>query len=120
MTTTWASAWSSPTLPGKTGPVDVGSGEPPGLQERRDQEHAVKASAERLPTGCLQRLHLRHHMAAQREVAAADQLDPRAGPSGGGDQAASGLHGALARGRLSQAARIGQQEAHRGRGEGGL
>ena len=56
---------------GRCGPVDVGSGQPPGLQERRDQQHAVKAAAQFLPADHLQRRRLRHHVTAQRGVAAA-------------------------------------------------
>ncbi len=52
-------------------PVDVGSGQPPGLQELRDQQHAVKAAAQFLPADHLQRRRLRHHVTAQRGVAAA-------------------------------------------------
>ncbi len=96
-------------------PVDAGRGQPPGLQERRDQQHAVTPGAEHLPADRLQRPHLRHHMAAQRGVAAADQLDPRPPPCRHGDQPARGQHGPLHRIRLSQAARIGQHETDRGR-----
>ena len=52
-------------------PVDVGSGQPPGLQELRDQQHAVKAAAQFLPADHLQRRRLRHHVTAQCGVAAA-------------------------------------------------
>ena len=59
--------------------------------------------------------HLRHHVAAQRRVAAADQLDPRAASLRNGDQAASGERVQLGRGLLVEAARVGQDETGRGR-----
>jgi hypothetical protein len=100
--------------------VNVASGHPPGLQERRDQQHAVKAAAGHLAADRLQRRHLRHHMTAQRGIAAAQQLQTRAPPSRNRDQAVGSERIALGRGRPSQAARIGQHETDRGRTERGL
>jgi hypothetical protein len=59
-------------------------------------------------------------VAAQRRVAAAEDLDPRAQPSCDGDQAASGQRGALYCGWLGQATRIAQHETDRGRVERGV
>ncbi len=95
--------------------MDIRSGQPSGLEKSGDQQHAVEAAAEHLPADGLQRRHLRHHVAAQRRVAAADELEPRAASLGHGHQAASGESVELDRGRLVEAARVGQDEAGRGR-----
>ena len=95
---------------GRASPVDIGRGHPACLQERRNQQHAVIAAADHVPPDRLQRGDLRHHVAAQRGVAPADQLDAGPAPSRHRDQASGGPGGQLGGGRPAQAAGVGQHE----------
>jgi hypothetical protein len=97
--------------PGRCGPVDVGSGQPPGLQERRDQQHAVKAAAQFLPAGP----HAAPPPPPSRDRAAWSRCGSAAAYGALGPAIRPrGPRGAPGRGRLSQAAGIGQHEADRG------
>ena len=97
------------------GPVDVGSGQPSGLEKRGNQQHAVQAAAEiSRRTACsaatsastwprsVESLRLISSIRVPRRRATA--IRPRA---------ARVVQ--LDRGRLAQAARVGQDEAGRGR-----
>lgn len=81
------------------GPVDVSGGQPPRLQERRHQQHAV--------------------IAAEGRVAPADKLQAPAAPFGHGQQAPRGQDIDLGSGRLLHAASVGEDEAGRGRADQG-
>ena len=61
---------------GHPGPVDVARGQPPGLQERRRQQHPVEPAPCRGPPHRVQRPDLGHHVPAQGRIAPANKLHP--------------------------------------------
>ena len=81
------------------GPVDVPGRQPPRLQERRHEQHAVIAAAGRLPAHRVQGRHLGHHVPAQGRVAPADELQARTAPPGHRNKAPCGQDIDLGRGR---------------------
>jgi hypothetical protein len=98
-----------------SGPVDVSGGQPPRLQERRHEQHAVIAAVGRLPAHRVQGLDLRHQVPAEGRIAPANKLQACAAPFGHGQQAPRGQHIGLDGGGFLHAAGVGEDEAGRGR-----